>query len=233
MQMTLRFRVLFIRLLWMRGPQTSARNWGWDWSSAPLRTAAANLREAQGLSSAQGWAPSKLFQTGIRVTSWYSQGTSLCFLQARCKAIWLDPALNTLPNSFQVFHSLCTVGPAWADEAAWGALQKSLRIIKVNDKEDFHRATGSAHTKRQGTALQRAEYKHVFVHTQTLWSKGCIQKPCVCCPKALFWLFCEGWEELGAFSGSKGTDGMDRQILVLPCQCSFQSQWHWKLPTAS
>lgn len=165
MQKPLRFRVLFIRLQWMRDPQTSAGNWGWDWSSAPLRTAAANLREAQGLSSAQGWEPSKLFQTWVRVTSWYSQGKSLCFLQARCKAIWLDPALNTLPNYFQVFQSLCTVGPAWADEAAWGALQESLRIIKVNDKEDFHRATGLAHTKCQGAALQRAEYKHVFVHT--------------------------------------------------------------------
>lgn len=81
MQKPLRFRVLFIRLQWMRGPEISAGNWGWDKNSAPPGTAAPNLREGQGLGSAQDWAPSKLFQTGVRVTSWYSHGESLRFLR--------------------------------------------------------------------------------------------------------------------------------------------------------
>ena len=38
--------------------------------------------------------------------------------------------------------------------------------MKLSDKEDFHRATGLAHTEVQDTPIQKAEYKHgVSAHT--------------------------------------------------------------------
>lgn len=68
------------------------------------------------------------------MTSCYNQRMSLSSLQGRCSSVWLDPALRALPNSFQVSEALCTMRPAWADDAAW-VPSKTIPMTKMIFRE--------------------------------------------------------------------------------------------------